>query len=788
MSRSVSIVDTFDLINGISESVNVIATIDTTAGEALSSEVLRGKQLFYDARDPRLALESYMSCASCHNDGGHDGRVWDLSSMGEGLRNTISLKGHGGMDHGPLHWSSNFDEVQDFENQIRALAGGAGLLSDSDFAATEALLGAPKTGLNSDLDALAAYVASLSAIEESPFLNADGTLTADAEAGKAIFESTGCTGCHSGTRLTDSAPGVRHDIGTITVASGKRLGSTEDPIVAIDTPTLLGLWATAPYLHDGSAATLQEAILAHNSSALAGATFTGTELDQLATYLKQTIPQQCPCNAWDDATVPAVPAASDSGAVELGVKFRATNDGYVTGIRFYKGAGNTGQHVGNLWTESGTLLATAIFTAETATGWQQVDFVTPVPVMANTVYVASYYAPNGHYSFEGGYFAGSGVDAGPLHLLQDGENGGNGMYGYAAASAFPTSSYNASNYFVDVVFTDDAGPLIAVPDVVNTPQASAEATLTTAGLTIGAVTRTFSGTVPVDSVISQDPADGTLVPDGSAVALVVSDGPVPLDVTPPTVPTGLSAVAMGPYQVDLSWTASTDGESGVGGYRVYVNGTDSGETAATTFSVTGLVPNTSYSFAVSAFDNAVPTNPSAQSSAVSATTDVEGQVCPCNAWDNTTVPAVPAAPDSNAIELGVKFLTTNDGYVTGIRFYKGDGNTGQHVGNLWTESGTLLATAIFTAETATGWQQVDFVTPVPVTANTVYVASYYAPNGRYSFEGGYFNGNGVNNGPLYLLQNGESGGNGVYNYGPASAFPTATYNASNYFVDVVFNY
>ena len=496
--------------------------------------------------------------------------------------------------------------------------------------------------------------------------------------------------------------------------------------------------------------------------------------------------QACPCSVWDATTVPAVPAAPDSDAVELGVKFRAATDGYVTGIRFYKGAGNTGQHEGSLWTESGTLLATATFTSETATGWQQVDFASPVPVTANTIYVASYYAPNGHYSFDGSFFANSGVDTGLLYMLQDGENGGNGVFAYGPTSAFPANSYNASNYYVDVVFSDNTGAFVVAPDVVAMTQTNAEAALTTAGLTVGTVTRAYSGTVPLDSVISQDPDGGTLVPDGSAVDLVVSDGPAPPDGTPPTVPTGLSATVVGPYQVDLSWTASTDGESGVGGYRVYVDGTDSGVTTATTFSVTGLAANTSYSFTVSAFDNAVPPNPSAQSNGVSATTDVDGQACPCSVWDATTVPAVPASPDGTAYELGVRFRAATDGYVTGIRFYKGAGNTGEHVGNLWTESGTLLATAIFTSETATGWQQVDFASPVPVTANTIYVASYLAPNGHFSYDGGFFANSGVDTGLLYMLQDGENGGNGVFAFGPTSAFPDQTYNATNYYVDVVF--
>ena len=108
---------------------------------------------------------------------------------------------------------------------------------------------------------------------------------------------------------------------------------------------------------------------------------------------------------WLSSAVPAVPASSDSGPYEMGVKFRSDIDGYITGVRFYKGSGNTGSHVGHLWTSSGSLLATATFTSETATGWQQVDFAQPVQIARNTTYVVSYWDPVGHYSFDGGYFA-----------------------------------------------------------------------------------------------------------------------------------------------------------------------------------------------------------------------------------------------------------------------------------------------------------------------------------------------------------------------------------------------
>lgn len=124
--------------------------------------------------------------------------------------------------------------------------------------------------------------------------------------------------------------------------------------------------------------------------------------------------------------------------------------------------------------------------------------------------------------------------------------------------------------------------------------------------------------------------------------------------------------------------------------------------------------------------------------------------------------------------------------LTGIRFYKATANTGTHVGNLWTSTGTRLATATFTGESASGWQQVIFTTPVTISSNTVYVASYHAGNGHYSAAINFFSAAGVDNPPLHALRNGVSGGNGVYAYGKSSAFPNLTWNTANYWVDVVF--
>src|SRR5262249_28834989 len=107
-------------------------------------------------------------------------------------------------------------------------------------------------------------------------------------------------------------------------------------------------------------------------------------------------PQTCPCSLFGATATPAN-ISSDSSALELGVKFRADVAGRVTGARFYKASGNTGTHVANLWTSSGTLLATATFSNETSSGWQSVIFATPVQIQANTVYVISYHTNTGNY-------------------------------------------------------------------------------------------------------------------------------------------------------------------------------------------------------------------------------------------------------------------------------------------------------------------------------------------------------------------------------------------------------
>ena len=159
-----------------------------------------------------------------------------------------------------------------------------------------------------------------------------------------------------------------------------------------------------------------------------------------------------PFTIFGNAT-PAVQADPENVPVELGVKFSADVAGSITGLRFYKGSTNTGTHIATLWSGAGQQLARATFSGETSSGWQQVTFA-PVAITANTVYIASYHTNVGHYSVNDGYFNAS-VDNTPLHAPSSAASGGNGVYAYTASNtpAFPTSTYNASNYWVDVLFT-----------------------------------------------------------------------------------------------------------------------------------------------------------------------------------------------------------------------------------------------------------------------------------------------------------------------------------------------
>ncbi|MEO5925046.1 MAG: Ig-like domain-containing protein [Bryobacteraceae bacterium] len=783
----------------------------------------------------------------------------------------------------------------------------------------------------------------------------------------------------------------------------------------------------------------------------------------------------CACTIWNSTVVPAnTNEPTDTSAVELGVKFRATQNGFIRGIRFYKGTGNNGVHVGNLWNSAGTNLATANFANETATGWQQVLFSAPVAVTANTTYVASYYAPVGSYAYNSNYFA-SAVVNGPLRGLATGEDGSNGLYRYGAGGGFPNATWNSTNYWVDVVFVTSIGNQapVAVGDsyaaIQNQPLTIAAAGVLSndsdadgGSLTAIKVTDPTSGTVSLNSnggftytpvggftgsasftykandgaadsntatvtitvnalpiatndaysvnqnqtltvsapgVLSNDtspggfamtmirltdPANGSVTSNANGsftftptvgfsgttsftykansttgdsntatVTITVIAIPVanndsysgslntPLTVaapgllsndtgtnlsaievadsangtttvspnggftfTPTTGYTGttsftykvnnglmdsnvatvtitvtaapvatndayvatsgvaLNVVAPGLLSNDTGGTltaikltnpangtatvnangsftyTSTAGFTGTNTFTYKANnGTTDSNTATVTITVNaaptavadlyngtsgqaitiaapGLLSNDTSpgGFALTAIKVANPANGTvtvnpnggftytptagfvgtdsftykANNGTVDSNT-VTVTLCACTMWASTTLPTNLNEPSDTApVELGVKFRATQAGYIKGIRFYKGTGNTGTHIANLWSSTGTKLATANFVSETATGWQQVLFTTPVAVTANTTYVASYYAPVGNYAWSGSYFASTATVSGPLRGLATGEDGSNGVYRYGTGGGFPDASWLSTNYWVDVVF--
>jgi len=325
----------------------------------------------------------------------------------------------------------------------------------------------------------------------------------------------------------------------------------------------------------------------------------------------------CPCSLWPSTAQPVDPSSTGTEAIEVGVKFTSTVSAHATGVRFFKATENGGMHLGNLWTSEGTHLAQVTFTNETSSGWQVAYFPSPIAIAANTTYVISYHAPQGHTAADNGAFV-TPLSNLPLQALAGSQDQPNGLYKYGS-SAFPTTASSATNYWVDVIL------------------------------------------------------------------------------------------------------------------------------------------NTSTAI---------------------------GTAAPVSLWPSTAVPDTRGVSSAQSGELGLTFVSEISGYVTGVRFYKSSENLGQHVGYLWTEVGTLLASVTFTSETASGWQQANFASPVAIAANTPYVISYWAPEGHNADDALYFATAGVGNQMLYAPPNGAYGPNS--SYADSKVFPTSSSDSGNYWVDLVF--
>jgi hypothetical protein len=157
---------------------------------------------------------------------------------------------------------------------------------------------------------------------------------------------------------------------------------------------------------------------------------------------------------WSANATPKVIDSKSSSGIELGMKFQSKYAGVVTGIRFYKGAQNTGTHTGSLWDNSGHLLARLTFTNETASGWQTATLAQPISIAANVLYTVSYHAPNGHYSYNTNYFANHGYSNGALSTPVNRSKHPNGVYSMSNSPTYPTVGFHATNFWVDVVFAN----------------------------------------------------------------------------------------------------------------------------------------------------------------------------------------------------------------------------------------------------------------------------------------------------------------------------------------------
>ncbi len=251
LSRDVSVLDLSDPRSRTG------GTRVRVVGETLEPTTLLGKRLFFNASDARLSTLGWMSCASCHPGGGSDGTTWHFP---EGPRQTAPLWDLGSRGP-PFHASATRDELHDVQFDIVNLMRGEGLVTGP----TNALLAAPHAGRSVELDALASFIAAGFRTPAAPW--ADHSVgNGDAARGRQVFASSGCAVCHGGPGWTRNAlPGPA---GEVAGPSGEQVDAVlvdvgtypaGQPGLGADgfkVPTLLGLHASAPYLHNGSASDL----------------------------------------------------------------------------------------------------------------------------------------------------------------------------------------------------------------------------------------------------------------------------------------------------------------------------------------------------------------------------------------------------------------------------------------------------------------------------------------------------------------------------------------------------
>lgn len=287
-------------------------------------------------------------------------------------------------------------------------------------------------------------------------------------------------------------------------------------------------------------------------------------------------PEACPCSLWPFEPPVNNANANDGPPIEVGVKFKSSVDGYITALRYYKGSLNPGDVVGHLWAGDGTLLATVSFGEGTPSGWQQANLSEPIFIVADVVYVASYYSPSGYFAETSGYFVSTYTNAPLTAPATGGQSDPNGVYRYGS-SGFPTSGSNY-NYWADVVFDTTIGPDTTPPTVTSVTPANnatdvsvlttltvqfnegmAADTLTASNLELrNAANQLVAATLTYNSVLYRVTIDPTSpLAYSTAYTLTIKGGPG-----------GVTDLAGNPLAADVTSTFATQGlppDSGPGG-------------------------------------------------------------------------------------------------------------------------------------------------------------------------------------------------------------------------------
>jgi hypothetical protein len=544
---------------------------------------------------------------------------------------------------------------------------------------------------------------------------------------------------------------------------------------------------------------------------------------------------QCPCSLMPTLTpaetaLPVQDYRPGTGpfSYELGTKIAVDQSAQLVALRFYKSAGETGTHVGRVWSAGGQLLATTTFANETASGWQRQALSTPLTLQAGTTYIVSV----GLNAFYSKTLSGLAVPltSGPLRSVADNANG---VYANSAGQ-FPTQTWQKANYFVDAAVKLPSSP-VRTPSVVSvTPtqgatgvgagsDVTAKFNLALDGSTVNSSTFTLTdqnGTVvPATVRYDEDAQTATLTPNaplstGMAFTARLSTGVRSDDETAMASAFAWTFTTVAPDPPQVSATSPAAGTTNVSPLSdvtaTFTAAMDASTLDASTVTLEGpggtavpaslaydvpsrtlridpasaLAASTTYTARIGTGAKSVQGVAMASPATWSFTTSA----CPCRLFGGAATVGDQHLSVQNwrsgtgpwSLELGVKITVTQPARLEAIRFWKDSQETGSHVGSVWTSGGTLLGSTTFSGETAgPSWQEQQLATPISLVPGEVYVVSV----GMNAFFGMTSGGLGaqITSGPLRSVADGR---NGVYG-DVAGFFPNRTWGSSNYWVDAV---